>query len=325
MLKRLLDYNDGEEMDIVVLIKNSQLRRNKKNKLFLAMQFGDGSGEIRGNFWDATDQDAATFSTGTIVELNGKREEYQGRPQIRIYSLRVVGPQEGYELDQFVKSAPEPINDMHAEINQFVNQIQNRTWKTIVQYLLKKWGKRFYDYPAGRSNHHAVRGGLAFHTLSMLKDAKGLADNYEQIDRSLLYAGCILHDMGKVLELTGPAATQYTTEGNLVGHLVLIDEQIMLAAQDLKIDLESEALLLLRHMVLSHHGRYEYGSPKLPALLEAEILHRIDDMDAMVYAVTNALQHTGRGTFTEPLLSQDGKRYYRPKHDQALDNAKHLE
>lgn len=325
MLKRLLDYNDGEEMDIVVLIKNSQLRRNKKNKLFLAMQFGDGSGEIRGNFWDATNQDAATFSTGTIVELNGKREEYQGHPQIRIYSLRVVGPQEGYELDQFVKSAPEPINDMHAEINQFVNQIQNRTWKTIVQYLLKKWDKRFYDYPAGKSNHHAVRGGLAFHTLSMLKDAKGLADNYEQINRSLLYAGCILHDMGKVLELTGPAATQYTTEGNLVGHLVLIDEQIMLAAQDLKIDLESEALLLLRHMVLSHHGRYEYGSPKLPALLEAEILHRIDDMDAMVYAVTNALQHTGRGTFTEPLLSQDGKRYYRPKHDQALDNAKHLE
>ena len=261
MLKRLLDYNDGEEMDIVVLIKNSQLRRNKKNKLFLAMQFGDGSGEIRGNFWDATNQDAATFSTGTIVELNGKREEYQGRPQIRIYSLRVVGPQEGYELDQFVKSAPEPINDMHVEINQFVDQIQNRTWKTIVQYLLKKWGRRFFDYPAGKSNHHAVRGGLAFHTLSMLKDAKGLADNYEQINRSLLYAGCILHDMGKVLELTGPAATQYTTEGNLVGHLVLIDEQIMLAAQDLKIDLESEDLLLLRHMVLSHHGRYEYGSP----------------------------------------------------------------
>lgn len=325
MLKRLLDYNDGEEMDIVVLIKNSQLRHNKKNKLFLAIQFGDGSGEIRGNFWDATNQDAATFSTGTIVELNGKREEYQGRPQIRIYSLRVVSPSEGYQLDQFVKSAPEPISDMQNEIEHFVMQIENSTWKTIVEYLLKKWGKRFFDYPAGKSNHHAVRGGLAFHTLSMLKDAKGLADNYEQVNRSLLYAGCILHDMGKVLELTGPAATQYTPEGNLVGHLVLIDEQIILAAQDLKINLESEDLLLLRHMVLSHHGRFEYGSPKLPALLEAELLHRIDDLDAAVYAITNALQHTPKGTFTEPLLSQDGKRYYRPKRDTALDNAKHLE
>lgn len=325
MLKRLLDYNDDEEMDIVVLIKNSQLRRNKKNKLFLAMQFGDGSGEIRGNFWDANNQDAATFSTGTIVELNGKREEYQGRPQIRIYSLRVVGPQEGYSLDQFIKSAPEPVNDMQAEINQFVDQIENKNWKMIVQYLLKKWNKRFYDYPAGKSNHHAVRGGLAFHTLSMLKDARGLADNYEQVNRSLLYAGCILHDMGKVLELSGPVATQYTTEGNLVGHLVLIDEQIMLAAQDLKMDLESEDLLLLRHMVLSHHGRFEYGSPKLPALLEAELLHRIDDLDAAVYAVTNALQHTPKGTFTDPLQSQDGKRYYRPKYDPALDQAKHLE
>lgn len=325
MLKRLLDYNDGEEMDIVVLIKNSQLRRNKKNKLFLAMQFGDGSGEIRGNYWDANNQDAATFNAGTIVELNGKREEYQGRPQIRIYSLRVVGPQEGYEMDQFVKSAPEAIDEMQEAIYAFADEIQNKTWSAIVNYLLKKWGKRFFDYPAGKSNHHAVRGGLAYHTLSMLKDARGLADNYEQVNRSLLYAGCILHDMGKVLELTGPAATQYTPEGNLVGHLVLIDEQIMLAAQDLKIDLESEDLLLLRHMVLSHHGKFEYGSPKLPALLEAELLHRIDDLDAAVYAVTNALQHTPKGQFTEPLLSQDGRRYYRPKKDGALDQARHLE
>lgn len=325
MLKRLLDYNDGEEMDIVVLIKNLQLRHNKKDNLYLAMQFGDGSGEIRGNYWDANHQDAATFSTGTIVELNGKREEYQGRPQIRIYSLRVVGPQEGYELDQFVKSAPEPINEMKKKINSFLAQVQNPTWKSIGEYLLKKWGKRFYDYPAGKSNHHAVRGGLAFHTLSMLRDAKALADNYEQINRSLLYAGCIVHDMGKVLELSGPVATQYTAEGNLVGHLVLIDEQIMLAAQDLGINLESEDLLLLRHMVLSHHGRFEYGSPKLPALLEAELLHRIDDLDAAVYAVTNALQHTPKGEFTEPLSSQENKRYYRPKNDPALDHSHHLE
>ena len=325
MLKRLLDYNDGEEFDLVLMIKSSQLRHTKNDKLFLVLQFSDGSGEIRGNYWDAAESDAQMFSAGSIVEVNGKREEYQGRPQIKIYSMRVVGPDEGYDLSQFVKSAPEKKDDMTEEINKYVFEILNPTWNRIVRFLLKKWNDRFFNYPAGKSNHHAVQGGLAFHTLSMLRDAKGIADNYSQINRSLLYAGCILHDMGKVLEMSGPIATQYTAEGNLVGHLVLIDEQIMMAAQELKLDLTSEDLLLLRHMVLSHHGKYEYASPRLPQLLEAEILHRIDDMDAAVYAITNALQHTKPGTFTEPLFSQDGKRYYRPKEDAALDNSKKLE
>lgn len=325
MLKRLLDYNDGEEMDLVVMIKNSQLRHTKKDKLYLALSLGDESGEIRANYWDASQRDSDIFSTGTIVEVNGKREEYQGRPQIKIYSLRTVSEQEGYDLEAFIKSAPEKASDMQEEIGKYVFEIMNPTWNRIVRYLLKKWGDRFYEYPAGKSNHHAVRAGLAYHTVSMLRDAKALADNYSQVNRSLLYAGCILHDMGKVLELTGPVATQYTTEGNLVGHLVLIDEQIMMAAKDLKLDLESEDLLLLRHMVLSHHGKFEYGSPKLPALLEAELLHRIDDLDASIYAITNALQHTKPGQFTENIMSQDGRRFYRPKDDPALSNSKKLE
>lgn len=325
MLKRLLDYNDGEELDLVVMIKNSQLRHTKNDKLFLALQFGDGSGEIRGNYWDADNRDAEMFSTGTVVELNGKREEYQGRPQIKIYSLRVVNPEEGYEIDQFVKAAPEKISDMKEEINKYVFEILNPTWNRIVRFLLQKWDKKFFEYPAAKSNHHAVRGGLAFHTVSMLRMAKSAANSYSQVNHSLLYAGCILHDMGKVLEFTGSVATKYTPEGNLVGHLVLIDEQIMMAAQELKLDLESEDLLLLRHMVLSHHGKYEYASARLPQLLEAELLHRIDDMDASIYAITNALQHTKPGNFTEPILSQEARRYYRPLDDPALDNSKKLE
>jgi 3'-5' exoribonuclease len=325
MYKYLLDYNDGEELELVVLIKNSQLRHTKKGKLYLALTFGDSSGEIHGNFWDASNQDATMFSAGTIVELDGKREEYQSQPQIKIYSLRVVGPEEGYDLKQFIKSAPEKISTMQEEINQYVLEISNPVWHRIVRFLLKKWHQRFFDYPAGKSNHHAVRGGLAYHTLSMLRDAKALADNYPQVNRSLLYAGCILHDMGKVLELTGPVATQYTTEGNLIGHLVLIDEQIMLAAHELGIDSESEDLLLLRHMVLAHHGKYEYGSPKLPALLEAELLHRIDDLDAAVYAITNALQHTRPGSFTDSIMSQGGRKFYRPQQDDALAKSHKLE
>lgn len=106
MIKRLLDYNDGEDMDLVLLLKDSSLRTSKNGKQYLVLQFSDSSGTIRGNLWNASQQDADTFSPGTIVELSGKREEYQDRPQIRIYDLRVVGPNEGYDLNQFVHSAP---------------------------------------------------------------------------------------------------------------------------------------------------------------------------------------------------------------------------
>lgn len=325
MIKKLLDYNDGEEMDVVLIIKSSQLRTSKNGKKFLALDFGDNSGTIRGNLWDANKQDAETFVTGTIVEVSGKREEYQNHPQIRIYSLRAVGESEGYDFSQFIKSAPISQENLKEEINKRVFEIINPTWNRIVRFLLNKWNKQFFNFPAGKSNHHAVKCGLAYHTVTMLRDAESIANIYPQVDRSLLYAGCLIHDMGKVIELSGPVATQYTIEGNLIGHLVLIDEQIMLAAQELKLDLHSEDVLLLRHMVLSHHGLPEYGAAKRPALLEAELLHMIDDMDATVYAITNALQHTKSGSFTDKVLSQGGRRFYRPKDDSALNNYKKLE
>ncbi|GHV98195.1 3'-5' exoribonuclease YhaM [Lactobacillus nasalidis] len=313
MLKRLLDYNEGEEFDLVLIVKSSQLRQDKKGNHYLLMQLADSSGSIRANYWQASAEDANRFNAGTVVEASGMIEDYRNHDQIKLFSIHPVSPDEEVDLSQLVASAPASSQKMEKEIWAFVDKIANQHWHDLVTFLLKKWSQRFFAYPAGKSNHHAYKGGLAFHTLTMLKDARALADNYPAVNRSLLYAGCILHDMGKVLELSGPVATQYTAEGNLIGHLVLIDEQLMLAAQELGIDLASEDLLLLRHMVLSHHGRYEYGSPKLPALLEAELLHRIDDLDAAVNAITTELSTTKPGEFTPPLLSQDGRRYYRPR------------
>ena len=325
MRKNLMEYNDGEEMEILVMIKESKMRTSKNGKPYLILNFSDASGTIRGNYWDATKEDAQRYASGTVVELNGKREEYQDHPQIKIFSMRVVGENEGYDFSQFVKSAPVKRENLEETINKRVFEILNPTWNRIVRYLLKKWNQEFFTFPAGKSNHHAVRGGLAFHTVTMLKDAEGIANTYPQVDRSLLYAGCILHDMGKVLELSGPVATKYTTEGNLIGHLVLIDEQIILAAKELQLDPEAEDVVLLRHMVLSHHGLPEYGAARRPALLEAELLHMIDDMDATIYAITRALQYTRPGHFTDIIPSQDNRRFYRPKQDEALDNSQKLE
>ncbi|EPC85478.1 3'-5' exoribonuclease yhaM, partial [Lacticaseibacillus paracasei subsp. paracasei CNCM I-4649] len=135
-------------------------------------------------------------------------------------------------------------------------------------------------------NHHAFAGGLAFHTLSILRLAKSVVQQYSSLNKSLLYAGAILHDLGKTIELSGPISTDYTVEGNLIGHIVLIDEQIVLAAQQLKIDINAEDMLLLRHVVLAHHGLLEYGSPVRPELLEAQVLHDLDELDASINMMT---------------------------------------
>lgn len=325
MQKRLCDYHDGEEMDLVALLKQVEPRTSQRGQRYLALIFSDQSGTLRGNLWQATKQDLATFTPGTLVQITGRRTTYHGQAQVTLDNLQVIGANEGYDLSQFVHSAPIPVAKLEAGINQKLFAIANPTWNRIVRYLLSKWHDRFFAYPAGKSNHHAVRAGLAFHTYTMLQDAERLCQVYPQLDHSLLYAGCILHDMGKVIELSGPVSTQYTKNGNLVGHLVLIDEQIVLAAQHLGLDESSENLLLLRHMVLAHHGRLDYGSPKQPALLEAEVLHRIDDLDATVYAITAALQKTQPGHFTNPIPAQENRRFYRPQHDQALGKIKRLD
>ena len=142
------------------------------------------------------------------------------------------------------------------------------------------------------------------------------------INSSLLYSGVILHDMGKTVELSGPTATSYTLAGNLVGHIVLIDEQIVEACHELKISENQEDVLLLRHMILAHHGLLEYGSPVRPHILEAEVLHQIDQLDASIQMLSQALKHTKPGQFSEKIFGMDGRAFYRPENDEGLNHNK---
>lgn len=147
----------------------------------------------------------------------------------------------------------------------------------------------------------------------MLRLAQAVAKQYPIINAPLLYAGVILHDMGKTLELSGAVATSYTVTGNLIGHIVLIDEQIVLACHELKIDENKENVVLLRHLILSHHGLLEYGSPVRPHLLEAEVLHQIDQLDASIQMLSGVLEHTAPGEFSEKIFGMDGRNFYRPE------------
>ncbi|MDO1605634.1 HD domain-containing protein [Lactobacillus sp. YT155] len=310
MTKKLVDFKVNDTIDLNVLIKQSDLRTAKNGKNFLSLVFEDASGTISGKYWDAKESDATDFGVGKIVHLVGKKELYQTTPQVRISSLETVD-ESTVDKNQFVKTAPMTQEQMEKEFNEVFFEITNPVWNRVVRNLVQRHQDKFFSHPAAKSNHHDFEGGLAYHTLSMVRLAKSIAELYPQVNKELLLAGTIIHDFGKTVELSGSIGTEYTLEGNLLGHIVIIDEEIVLIAKDLGIEEDDESLLLLRHMVLSHHGLLEYGSPQRPKLLEAEVLHNIDEMDASINMISKALDTTEKGHFSEKVFGLDNRSFYK--------------
>lgn len=312
-MKKIKELAVDDTFEMFVLIKNADVRQAKNGKKFIAFTFQDTSGSIDGKFWDASEEEIQRFKAGQVVSLNGKREVYQGNPQVKILHLRTTRPEEPSDPSLYMERAPLRREDMEEEFNKTLFEITNAHWNRIVRFLLNKYQKEFFEFPAAKRNHHAFAGGLAFHTLTMLRLGKTIAAEYPQLNKSLLYAGIILHDLGKVIELSGPTATEYTVVGNLVGHLVLIDEEITKACLELKINDLDEDVVVLRHMVLAHHGLLEYGSPVRPRIMEAEILHQIDNIDASMQMMGTAVKNAEPGTYTERLFGMDNRSFYVPK------------
>lgn len=310
--KKIFDYQVDDNMALFVLVKGADVRIAKNGKKFIAFTFADRSGEISAKFWDASEKDIEQFQAGKVVALQGKRENYQQNPQIKIFKMRLAREDEPAEPQLYLQSAPESTEEMQKEIDEVIFEITNPTWNRIVRYLLKKFHTQFFSFPAAKRNHHDFAGGLAFHTLSILRLAHAVVKEYPDIDAALLYAGAILHDLGKSLELSGPVATVYTVPGNLLGHIVLVDEEIAKACEQLNIDPMSEDAVLLRHMIVAHHGLLEYGSPVTPHVMEAEILHHLDDLDASIQMIRKALGHTEPGDYTERIFGMDNRNFYRP-------------
>ncbi|WP_321388269.1 HD domain-containing protein [uncultured Enterococcus sp.] len=314
-MKKIRELTIDEVFELFLLIKNADVRTAKNGKKFIAFTFQDTSGTIDGKYWDASEEEIQRFESGKVVMLNGKREVYQGNPQVKIIHLRLARPDEPNQPALYMERAPLKREDMVEEINQTVFEIANAHWQRIVRHLLTKYQKEFFDFPAAKRNHHAFAHGLAYHTLTMLRLGKAICQEYEELNAPLLYAGIILHDLGKVKELSGAMSTEYTLAGNLIGHLVLVDEEITSACQALKIDETDEDVTILRHMVLSHHGLLEYGSPVRPRIMEAEILHQIDNMDASIQMMLTSIRQTEPGTYTDRIFGMDNRSFYVPKKD----------
>lgn len=310
MAKGILQYEVGAQVELFLLIKNSTKGIASNGKPFLTLILQDQSGEIEAKLWDANEGDEKNYAPQTIVKIIGDVQNYRGKSQLKIRQIRKSGPGDSVKLEDFLETAPLSQDQMVSKLTQYIFDMKNPNIQRITRHLIKKHQKAFLEYPAATKNHHEFVSGLAYHVVSMLDLAKGIADLYPSLDRDLLYAGVILHDMGKVMELSGPISTVYTLEGNLLGHITIMITEIGKAAEELGIN--GEEVLILQHLVLSHHGKAEWGSPKPPLVKEAEILHYIDNLDAKMNMLDRALERVKPGEFTERVFALDNRSFYKP-------------
>lgn len=308
--KGILDYEVGEQVELFLLIKNSTKGIASNGKPFLTLILQDQSGEIEAKLWDASEEDIKNYAPQNIVKILGDLQNYRGKSQLKIRQIRKTGPTDGVKLDDFLETAPLSQEEMVSKLTQYIFEMRNPNIQRITRHLIKKHQKAFLEYPAATKNHHEFVSGLAYHVVSMLDLAKAIASLYPSLDKDLLYAGVILHDMGKVMELSGPVSTVYTIEGNLLGHITIMITEIGKAAEELGIS--GEEVLILQHLVLSHHGKAEWGSPKPPLIKEAEILHYIDNLDAKMNMLDRALERVKPGEYSERIFALDNRSFYKP-------------
>ncbi|MCL2495132.1 MAG: HD domain-containing protein [Oscillospiraceae bacterium] len=300
------------------LVKAVEQKTNVKGQAFLDLTLMDAGGEVNGKLWDYRPELHGTVNMNDLVKVRGTLSVYNGQDQLRVERLRRVTEKDAVRMEDFVPSAPQPGEEMFLEIRETVEGFSNEPLKLLVLSILDEKEDILLYWPGAFRLHHAVRSGLLWHTLSILKLAQAVAALYPQVNADLLFAGVILHDIDKTNEYDVPAtglAMGYTLKGNLVGHLVGGAAYIAQKAACLpeEAPLPRETLLLLQHMLISHHGEPEFGAAMRPLFLEAEILAELDLMDARVNEIETAMQGVQPGEFSNKIWALDNRKFYRAK------------
>ncbi|WP_342610381.1 MULTISPECIES: 3'-5' exoribonuclease YhaM [Staphylococcus] len=310
-MRNIEKLNPGDSVDHYFLIHKATQGVTAQGKDYMTLYLQDKSGDMEAKLWRVTKEEMKVLVPEKVVHVIGDVINYRGRKQMKINKIRLTTAEDNLNIHDFVDGAPLTPDEIQEEISHFMLEIENANLQRITRHLIRKHQEAFFTFPAASTHHHNFSSGLSYHVLTMLRVAKSICDIYPLLNRSLLYSAIILHDMGKVKELSGPVATSYTVEGNLLGHISIASDEVAAAARDLSID--GEEIMLLRHMILAHHGKMEFGSPKMPHLKEAEILFFIDNIDAKMNMFEKAFKKTDEGQFTERIFGLEGRQFYNPK------------
>ena len=293
--KFINEIEPGQSINDIYIVKDPILRSTTKGDLYIAMFLCDRSGQLNGRMWQASEAIYSALPKPGFVQIQGRSELYQNNLQIVVNSINVIDKSK-IKIEDFLARTDKDVEKLFEEIKEILNRIQNNNIKILLREFLSDEGlmKKFKDAPAAMKLHHSYIGGLIEHTHTMLKVADSILPLYPQVQADLVRAGIFLHDIGKTEELEYDMVFSYTDSGQLIGHiaqglLILKQKADNLVAKGKAID--KTILDAIGHIILSHHGQYEFGSPKLPATAEAYMVNYIDDMDAKIGQVTEAIEN----------------------------------
>ena len=309
--KKVKDFNEGDHLNVNLLISALTKGVTNSGAPYLSLTLQDSTKSIEAKFWDVKSEIEKELQVGKVYNFDLEINLYRNNLQAKVIKVFPIGQNE-INMADFVFNSPISKDVLRDNIADAVNQIKNEKIAKIVNTMLNHYDNAIYEYPAASKIHHNYIGGLATHTCGMLKIGMAFCDIYPSINKDYLLAGIILHDLGKIEELSSPVVTEYTTAGKLLGHISIVDARLLEVGKQLKLE-DSEELMILRHMVLSHHGKYEFGSPILPETLEAEILTYIDNIDAKINIINKAFEETKEGEFTQKIFAMDNRVFYKHK------------
>lgn len=289
--KFISQLNGGTVIDDIFLVQNKELRTTKNGSLYIQAQLSDRTGIIDARMWDASTPFFESLGNDTFLRVKGRTEVYQNKIQLIMKYISKIN-QEDIKFEDYLPSTEQDVDEMVSELKQIAGSIKQPYLLKLLDLFFsdQAFYKDFCAAPAAVQYHHAFLGGLLEHTLSVARLGEKIAPLYPDLDRDLLICGIILHDIGKTSELCYEKNFDYSDEGQLIGHLItgvlMVEEKVK------QIDGFPKTLLdLLRHMILSHHGEYEWGSPKLPMTVEALALHYLDNIDAKIHAFNKAISN----------------------------------
>ena len=301
------------------MIKSAGIKVGSNKKQYFDVLLGDKTGEVSSKKWDIAEPEIPMLQNmkeGDIIKVRAMVTDWNGQTQLRIGRIRPANAEDQLDLADFIKAAPEQSQDMYDFIYQVADNMKDQDLRALCTKLLSENHDKLMYYPAASKNHHAEYGGLLYHVKRMLMTGMAVCDIYPILNRDLVAAGVILHDIEKLNEIMSNQygiSPGYSFEGQMLGHIVqgikLLDRVTA------ELNFPREKALMLEHMILSHHYEPEFGSPKKPLFPEAEVLHYLDVLDARMFDMEDALNGVEPGGFSDRIWTLDNRRIYKATPD----------